>query len=57
MRAFYDSPEFKKKAQEAKPFLDEIKPYLFGIPNTLENIVSNIIIFQVYLANMHFSTM
>jgi hypothetical protein len=40
VKGFYASPEFKKKAQEAKPFLEEIKPYLFGIPNTLENIVS-----------------
>ncbi|KLO05435.1 phosphoglycerate mutase-like protein [Schizopora paradoxa] len=35
---FYESEEFKAKAKEAAPFLNEIKPYLFGIPNTLENI-------------------
>ena len=40
VKGFYDSPEFKKKAKEAQPFLDEAKQYLFGIPNTLENIVS-----------------
>ena len=39
VRDFYDSPQFKQKAKEAEPFLAELKPFLFGIPNTLENIV------------------
>jgi len=35
---FYESAEFKAKAKEVAPFLNEIKPFLFGIPNNLENI-------------------
>ncbi|KAH8110497.1 phosphoglycerate mutase-like protein [Phellopilus nigrolimitatus] len=39
IQKFYDSPGFKEKAREAAPFLNAVKPYLFGIPNTLENII------------------
>lgn len=38
-KAVYESPEFKEKAKEAEPFLQAVKPYLYGIPNTLENMV------------------
>ncbi|TDL22973.1 phosphoglycerate mutase-like protein [Rickenella mellea] len=37
IQRFYDSPQFKKKAQESGRFLDELKPYLFGRSNNLEN--------------------
>ena len=38
-KAFYDSDLFKNKAKEADPFLQSLKPFLFGIPNDLKNIV------------------
>ncbi|OCB90949.1 phosphoglycerate mutase-like protein [Sanghuangporus baumii] len=41
VKRFYDSPDFKKKSADAAPFLNAIKPYLYGIPNTLENMVTD----------------
>jgi lysosomal acid phosphatase len=40
IEAFHNSEEFKKKAEDAKPFLKAIKDYVFGRPTILENIVS-----------------
>jgi len=40
IEAFHHSEEFKKKAEDAKPFFKVIKDYVFGRPTTLENIVS-----------------
>ncbi|KAL0578944.1 hypothetical protein V5O48_003035 [Marasmius crinis-equi] len=34
---FYSSDEFKKKAEESKPFLDQLPRFLDGRPVTLEN--------------------
>ncbi|EJD08254.1 phosphoglycerate mutase-like protein [Fomitiporia mediterranea MF3/22] len=39
VKDFYNSPGFKKKAEEAAPFLNAVKPYIFGIDNTLENMI------------------
>ncbi|KAF9047598.1 histidine phosphatase superfamily [Panaeolus papilionaceus] len=36
-RAFYNSPDFKAKAQDAAPFFKGVKDYVFGRPTTLEN--------------------
>ncbi|KAJ7634429.1 histidine phosphatase superfamily [Roridomyces roridus] len=36
--AFHKSDAFKEKAQEAEPFLNEIKDFVFGRPTTLDNI-------------------
>ncbi|KIM77837.1 hypothetical protein PILCRDRAFT_610663 [Piloderma croceum F 1598] len=38
IEAFHNSEEFKKKAEDAKPFLKAVKDYVFGRPTTLENI-------------------
>ena len=45
VKEFYNSEEFKAKAQEAAPFLSDVKPFLFGRPNTLENAVCLIRLF------------
>jgi hypothetical protein len=36
---FYQSDVFKLKANEAAPFFQDVKDYIFGPPATLENIV------------------
>ncbi|KAJ7061313.1 histidine phosphatase superfamily [Mycena amicta] len=36
--AFHASDQFKKKAKEAGPFLNDVKDYVFGRTTTLENI-------------------
>ncbi|KAF6746761.1 histidine phosphatase superfamily [Ephemerocybe angulata] len=36
-KAFYNSEDFKKKAQEAQPFFKGVRDYVFGRPTTLEN--------------------
>ncbi|KAF9258375.1 phosphoglycerate mutase-like protein [Marasmius fiardii PR-910] len=37
IQKFYQSEEFKRKAEEAKPILETFKDYVFGRPSTLEN--------------------
>ncbi|TFK45136.1 histidine phosphatase superfamily [Crucibulum laeve] len=37
IKEFYSSADFKKKADEAKPFFQDVKDYVFGRPATLEN--------------------
>ncbi|KAL5483061.1 hypothetical protein ACEPAI_8290 [Sanghuangporus weigelae] len=50
VKRFYDSPDFKKKSADAAPFLNAIKPYLYGIPNTLENMIYDYVYTQ-YIHN------
>ncbi|KZP15515.1 phosphoglycerate mutase-like protein [Athelia psychrophila] len=38
VEAFHKSDEFKKKAEEARPFFHDIKEFIFGREATLENI-------------------
>ena len=40
MKEFYGSKAFKDKAAEAAPFLNDLKPFLYGRPNDFENMVS-----------------
>ena len=42
----YASPAFKKAEEDAQPFLQAVRPYIYGIPNTLENMV-NIVLFKL----------
>ncbi|TFK19434.1 phosphoglycerate mutase-like protein [Coprinopsis marcescibilis] len=37
VKEFYNSEDFKKKAQQAQPFFKAVKDYVFGRPTTLEN--------------------
>ncbi|KAI5119300.1 hypothetical protein M0805_008215 [Coniferiporia weirii] len=39
VNAFYESADFQEKSREAAPFLSAVKPYIYGIPNTLENMI------------------
>ena len=40
IKNFYNSDDFKSKAQNAVPFFKGVKDYVFGRPTTLENAVS-----------------
>ncbi|KAK7030947.1 hypothetical protein VNI00_013894 [Paramarasmius palmivorus] len=37
IREFYSSPEFRAKARESRPFLDFLRPFVFGRPTNLVN--------------------
>ena len=40
IKEFYNSDEFKRKAEESRPVLESFRDYVYGRPLTLENAVS-----------------
>lgn len=45
MKKLSESAKFKEVAKNAEPFFKGVKDYVFGRPTTLENAVSNLVLY------------